>query len=180
VTRTGAVLILASDRVSRGERKDATAAGVRSVLEGADIDLVEVMAVPDEREQLVEALSAAAARFGLVLTSGGTGIGPRDVTPEATRDVLDREIPGLGELMRSVSQQKVPTAALSRALAGTSGRALIVNLPGSPKGAAECLAAVLPALVHGLALLAGSVGDCADDLPGSVRMSPPDSSANSP
>ena len=160
------VLILASDRVSRGERDDATAARLGPVLAGAGLALDEVLAVPDERAALAAALRQAAARAELVLTSGGTGIAPRDVTPEATRDVIEREIPGLGEAMRAVSLAKVPTAALSRATAGTLGGALIVNLPGSPKGAEECLAAVLPAVKHGLKLLAGAVRDCQQELGG--------------
>jgi len=158
------ILLLASDRVSRGERSDATADLLRPVLQAAGHELLEVHAVPDERIALAAALREACTRADLVLTSGGTGIGPRDVTPEATREILDREIPGLGEAMRAVSLAKVPTAALSRALAGTAGRALVVNLPGSPKGAAECLSAVLPALGHGLKVLAGGVKDCQDDL----------------
>jgi molybdenum cofactor synthesis domain-containing protein len=160
------VLILASDRVSRGERDDATAAQLAPVLAGAGLRLDEVLAVPDERAALAGALRKAAASAELVLTSGGTGIAPRDVTPEATRDVIEREIPGLGEAMRAVSLAKVPTAALSRATAGTLGGALILNLPGSPKGAAECLAAVLPAVQHGMKLLAGAVRDCQQELGG--------------
>jgi len=160
------VLILASDRVSRGEREDETAARLRPVLAAAGLQLDEVLAVPDERGALAAALRQAAARAELVLTSGGTGIGPHDVTPEATRDVVEREIPGLGEAMRAASMGKVPTAALSRATADTLGGALLVNLPGSPKGAAECLAAVLPALQHGMKLLAGAVRDCQQELGG--------------
>jgi len=157
-------LILASDRVSRGERADQTADRVRAVLEPAGLSLEGVQAVPDEQAALAEALRQACLRAELVLTSGGTGIAPRDVTPEATRAVIEREIPGLGEAMRVASGGKVPTASLSRALAGTRGSALIVNLPGSPGGAEECLRAVLPALKHGLKLLAGAVQDCATDL----------------
>ena len=160
---TRAVLVLASDRVSRGEREDATAAGVAALLADAGITLVESRAVPDELEALVAALRRAISEVPLVLTSGGTGIGPRDVTPEATRAVLDKELPGFGEAMRAVSRAKVPTSDLSRATAGTCGTSLVVNLPGSPKGAAECLLAVLPAVGHALRLLAGQVRDCADD-----------------
>ncbi len=156
-------LILASDRVSRGERQDRTADGVRSVLAAAGVELAAVLAVPDERQLLADAIRAACRDVPLVLTSGGTGIGPRDVTPEATRDVIEREIPGLGEAMRAASFATVPTASLSRATAGSIGRSLVVNLPGSPGGARDCLAAVLPALLHGARLLAGAVKDCADD-----------------
>ena len=128
-------LILASDRVSRGERADQTEARVRAVLEPAGFSLEGVQAVPDELAALTEALRGACGRAELVLTSGGTGLAPRDVTPEATRAVIEREVPGLGEAMRAASGGAVPTAPLSRALAGTWGRALIVNLPGSPGGA---------------------------------------------
>lgn len=161
---TRAHLILASDRVARGEREDRTASGVQEVLSGAGVTLEQVTAVPDELDALREAIHEACASADLVLTSGGTGIGPRDVTPEATRAVIQREIPGLGEAMRAASLDKVPTASLSRALAGCVGSTLVVNLPGSPAGARECLAAVLPAILHGVKLLAGSVADCADDL----------------
>lgn len=156
-------LILASDRVSRGERADQTAARLAVVLQAAGLELAGVQPVPDEVGALSEALRAACAQAELVLTSGGTGIAPRDVTPEATRAVIEREIPGMGEAMRAVSGGTVPTAPLSRALAGTRGRSLIVNLPGSPAGAEQCLRAVLPAVVHGLKLLAGAVQDCATD-----------------
>lgn len=162
-------LILASDRVSRGERVDATADGVRRVLEEAGFTLESTVAVPDEQDALRAAIVVASGEVDLVLTSGGTGIAPRDVTPEATRAVIERELPGLGEAMRAASRAATPTADLSRATAGILGQALVVNLPGSPRGAAECLAAVLPAVGHGLRVLVGAVDDCAEDL---ARRSP--------
>lgn len=157
-------LVLASDRVAAGERADATAAGVAEALEAVGLTLDGVVAVPDEVGALVTALREAVAACPLVLTSGGTGLSPRDVTPEATRQVIDREVPGLGEAMRAASRASVPTADLSRGLAGTAGGALLINLPGSPAGARECLEAVLPAVLHGLRVLKGAVEDCADDL----------------
>lgn len=163
---TRARLILASDRVARGEREDKTASGVEAVLTEAGVELEGVAVVPDELDALSAAIREACSAVDLVLTSGGTGIGPRDVTPEATRAVIEQEIPGLGEAMRAASLAKVPTAALSRALAGTSGAALVVNLPGSPAGARECLQVVMPAVLHGVKLLAGRVADCADELGG--------------
>lgn len=157
-------LVLASDRVSRGERADATAAGIREVLASVGLSLESVVAVPDDEAALIDALNEAVARCALVLTSGGTGLSPRDVTPEATRRVIEREVPGLGEAMRAASRGTVPTADLSRGLAGTVGGSLVINLPGSPAGARECLEAVLPAIQHGLRVLEGVVKDCADDL----------------
>jgi molybdopterin adenylyltransferase len=162
---TAVRLVLASDRVAAGERADATAEGVRAILEAAGLELEGVVAVPDDEAALVKALREAVAACPLVLTSGGTGLSVRDVTPEATRRVLEREIPGLGEAMRAASRAAVPTADLSRGLAGTAGQSLLINLPGSPAGARECLEAVLPAVLHGLRILKGAVQDCADDLP---------------
>jgi molybdopterin adenylyltransferase len=158
------ILILASDRVSAGERADKTAQLLRESLAAAALDLIDVIAVPDEQDLLEQALRAAVRRSALVLTSGGTGLAPRDVTPEATRAVIEREVPGLGEAMRAASRAQVPTADLSRALAGSLGGSLVVNLPGSPKGAQQCLDVVLPAVKHAIRLLAGTVKDCATEV----------------
>lgn len=159
-------IVIVSDRGFRGERADATAPQLSAVLatRGIVCEPAGVRIVPDERATIVAELRAAAAAADLVLTSGGTGLGARDVTPEATRDVIDRELPGFGEAMRAASRGKTPFADLSRATAGSCGGALVVNLPGSPKGAVECLEAVLLAIPHALKLLRGAVADCQAEL----------------
>ncbi|OIQ54855.1 MogA/MoaB family molybdenum cofactor biosynthesis protein [Neomoorella thermoacetica] len=154
-------ILTASDKGSRGEREDKSAAIIREMV----ADLGEVVAyavVPDERQLLAAKLREFCDEVGadLVLTTGGTGFGPRDVTPEATRDVIEREVPGLPEAMRAAGLKVTPQAMLSRAIAGIRGKSLIVNLPGSPKGVRENLAAILPALPHGLAILKGEAGEC--------------------
>lgn len=161
--RGAAAIVIVSDRGARGERADATAPLLREVLERAGFACAAAVVVPDERGAIAAAIRAAAGTADLVLTSGGTGIAPRDVTPEATRDAVEREIPGFGEAMRAASRSKTPFADLSRATAGTLRRALVVNLPGSPRGAVECLEAVLPMTGHAVKLLRGAVKDCADE-----------------
>jgi molybdopterin adenylyltransferase len=152
-------ILTVSDRAAAGTYEDRSGPAVRAVLEGAldgPWDAVTRI-VADELEDIRAALVALIDTDGcaLVLTTGGTGPAPRDVTPEATRAVCDRELPGFGEAMRTASQATVPTAILSRQTAGVRGGALIVNLPGSPRGAAECLEVVLPAAVHGVAVVGG-------------------------
>lgn len=150
-------VITCSDASSRGERRDESGPAVRSLLEarGWVVDRVEI--VPDEKARIVAALLEAvdAAGIRLVVTTGGTGIAPRDITPEATLEVAERTVPGLGELMRFRSLDKTPMAPLSRAQAAIRGSALILNLPGSPRGAVENLEAVLDLIPHALELLAG-------------------------
>jgi molybdenum cofactor synthesis domain-containing protein len=154
-------LITASDRGAAGTRRDRTAEAVREVLAvtGWEVERYEV--VPDERPQIVAALlRMVASGLHLVLTTGGTGLGPRDVTPEATAEVVERTVPGLAELMRQAGLRSTPRAALSRAIAGTRGSTLILNLPGSPRGARESLESLIEVLPHALELLAGRVVDC--------------------
>jgi molybdopterin adenylyltransferase len=152
-------ILTVSDRVSRGEYEDrggpAVAAAVDALLTSAWQPIAR--AVPDETPAVAAALVELVDIAGcvLVLTTGGTGPTPRDVTPEATRAVCGRELPGLGEAMRAVSAGRVPTAMLSRQTAGIRGNSLIINLPGTPAGVAECLGAVLQAAVHCVALLGG-------------------------
>lgn len=156
-----AAVLTVSDGVSVGKREDLSGPAVVGMLrERLGIDDITTHVTPDERMTIQDLLSrwADLDGFDLIITSGGTGISPRDVTPDATLAVLDYQIPGFGELMRAASLKKTPMAALSRAVAGVRGAALIINLPGSPKGARECLEALLPVLPHALEQLAGQVG----------------------
>ncbi len=154
-----AVIVL-SDRAAAGTRADACIPAVRESL-GTDYAIVHERIIADDPAALQAELIDLTDRrqMPLVLTSGGTGLGPRDRTPQATAAVLDYEVPGIGEAMRAASGAIVATAMLSRAVAGVRGRSLLINLPGSPKAVRETLAVVLPALPHALDLLAGRVTD---------------------
>lgn len=157
-----AKVITVSDRSFRGEREDLGGPLVAQLLREGGYDVVGSVIVPDEREEIAAALRQAGAEdVALIVTTGGTGFSPRDITPEATMDVVERAVPGIGEAMRCASMQITPRAMLSRATAGIVGRSLIVNLPGSPKAAKENLEAVLSILDHGLEMLRGGPADCA-------------------
>jgi len=155
-------IITASDKGSRGEREDLSGKAIAEIL--AELgEVKQYVIVPDEREVLSQAMINMTdnMKVDIILTTGGTGLGPRDVTPEATLAVIDRLVPGIPEVMRATSLEKTSRAMLSRAVAGLRGRTLIINLPGSPKGVRECLEAILPALDHGLAIMKGEAGECA-------------------
>jgi molybdopterin adenylyltransferase len=150
-----AVVLTISDSASRGKREDLSGPAVVSELQSLQAEVVATEILPDEREQIAALLRHYAddGAANLILTTGGTGLGPRDVTPEATRDVIEREAPGLAELMRAESVKITPLAALSRSVCGARGRTLIVNLPGSVRGARENFQAIARLLPHAIALL---------------------------
>lgn len=157
-----AQVITVSDRSFRGERPDGSGPVVRQLLEEAGYQVGEVVIVPDE-QPLIEAalIKAAGEDIALIVTTGGTGFAPRDVTPEATLAVCQRLTPGIPEAMRAASMAITPRGCLSRSAAGIRDRSLIVNLPGSPKAARENLEAVLDPIGHGLQMLRGGQADCA-------------------
>lgn len=149
-------VITVSDGVSAGTRTDASGPALLEMLGEAGLNVSGPEVVPDEHELITDAIIAAVvAGADLVVTTGGTGLGPRDVTPQATSLVIDYEVPGIAELMRRAGEASTPMSALSRGVAGVRGRALILNVPGSSKGATESLAAVLPLLEHAMQLLHG-------------------------
>jgi molybdopterin adenylyltransferase len=149
-----AAVLTISDGVTDGTREDQSGELLSSLLAGEGYE-VERRVVPDEREAIAEAIAELAEDSAVVLTTGGTGLGPRDVTPEATGEVLERLAPGIAEALRADSLAKTPHALLSRGLAGVRGRALVVNLPGSPGGCRDGFAVLQPALKHAVELLAG-------------------------
>jgi len=160
---TNAAVVTISDSVAAGTRADRSGPAVRDRLEqlGWSVSVLEV--IPDEASEISARLATLAdgRQVSAIFTTGGTGVAPRDVTPEATRTVLDREIPGMAELMRANGRHSTPLAALSRAVCGTRGHVLIVNLPGSPKGAVESLDAIVELVPHVLELLRGQTAHAA-------------------
>ena len=150
-----AAVITVSDRSYRGERQDLSGPAVVLALQGEGFEVLGAEIVPDEQEPISEALKRFVGRAALIVTTGGTGVAPRDVTPEATIAVCERLIPGIPEVMRAEGRTKNAMAPLSRGVCGTRASTLFLNLPGSPKGAVQSLGAVLPLVLHALQLLAG-------------------------
>jgi molybdopterin adenylyltransferase len=151
-----AAVITVSDKGSRGERADTAGPAAAALLRRHAIEVRQTAIVPDERDEIAELLETLSdGGEDLIVTVGGTGLGPRDVTPEATLDVTDRQVPGVAELMREVGRRSTPMASLSRGVVGIRGRTLIINLPGSEKGARESLEAILGLIPHAIELLRG-------------------------
>lgn len=154
-------IVTMSDKGSQGQREDLSGATIKAMV--ASLGTVEqYRMIPDDPEIIKATLIEFADQYhmDMILTTGGTGLGPRDNTPEATLAVVDRLVPGIAETIRAESLKKTPKAMLSRAVSGTRGRTLIINLPGSVKGVRECLEVVLPVLPHGLEILSGKGGEC--------------------
>jgi molybdenum cofactor synthesis domain-containing protein len=158
-----AAVLVASDSRSGGRREDLTGPAAQEALAEIGLDVVEVAVVPDEHDALKARLIEWCERGDvlLILTAGGTGLGPRDVTPEATRAVIERDAPGLAELIRLRSLEITPHASLSRGIAGVRGQTLIVNLPGSPKAVREAIGFLAPALPHAIETVSGRAVECA-------------------
>jgi molybdenum cofactor synthesis domain-containing protein len=159
-----AAVLTISDKGSRGEREDKSGEVIKEKLRLIKAEVVTYEIVPDERDIISEKLRSFAESANLILTTGGTGVSPRDVTPEATRDVIERELPGFSEAMRAESFKVTPRSIGSRAVSGMYKDTLIINLPGSPKAVAECLGVVLDAIPHVIEVAKGKVSDCGKDV----------------
>ena len=155
-------VITISDKGYRGEREDTSGLVIQEMVRELDAEVAFSTVVPDEEDEIKKVLIRGAdeMKLDLILTTGGTGVSPRDVTPEATLEVIEREVPGFAEAMRMEGLKKTPHAMISRAVCGVRGRTLIVNLPGSPKAVREGLEVILPALPHAIAKIQGDPSEC--------------------
>ncbi|KAB3532783.1 MogA/MoaB family molybdenum cofactor biosynthesis protein [Alkaliphilus pronyensis] len=158
-------VITASDKGFKGERVDNSGPLIGEILKDIGGNVVEYAIVPDEKEKLIEKMiyMCDILNLDLIITTGGTGLSPRDITPEATLEVIDRNVPGIPEAIRMKSLSITPKAMLSRAVAGIRKQTLIINLPGSPKGVREGLEVIVPALSHGIGILKGSETECGNE-----------------
>jgi molybdopterin adenylyltransferase len=156
-------VITVSDKGSRGEREDRSGQEIISMLKGIAANVLQTIIIPDEQAQIRDALLEYTDKhkLDLIVTTGGTGVSPRDVTPDATLEVIEKELPGMAEAMRRESAAITPHAMISRAVVGIRGRSLIINLPGSPRGVRENLAVILPALKHAIEKIKGDDAECA-------------------
>ena len=155
-----AILTL-SDKGSKGQRRDISGPAIEKLIKKIDAEVVSSDILPDEKARIKKKLITLCGKADLVLTTGGTGVSPRDVTPDATREIIKYEIPGIAEAMRLKGLKKTPFSMISRAIAGVRGKTLIINLPGSPKAVKENLAAILPVLTHTIEKIKGSTAECA-------------------
>ncbi len=157
-----AVVITLSDKGARGERKDESGPWIKSILEKEGIKVPFYKILPDDRKELASFMIKLVdmEHVDLIITTGGTGLSPSDITPEATRDVIEKEVPGFSEIMRIKGYENTPHALLSRGISGTRGETLIINLPGSLKAVKESLSLILPAIPHAIAKLQGDPTDC--------------------
>lgn len=164
-------IITASDRAARGEREDKSGLLLKSLLEELPAEVIAYRVLPDEPQGLRKSLCHIADRLGcdLILTTGGTGLGPRDNTPEATREVIEKEIPGMADAIRNAGLKKTKYAILSRGVAGIRNRTLIINLPGSREAVRDAMEVLTPLLGHAVQLLKGEVVDCQQSLSHSLR-----------
>ncbi len=161
-------ILTISDKGSRGQREDKSGEVIRQALSQIGSTIVKYEVVPDERDVIAGKLTEWADGGGVdvILSTGGTGLARRDVTPEATLQVIDRNVPGFAEAMRAKSLEKTPMAVLSRAVSGLRGQCLIINLPGSPKAVQECLEVILPAIPHAVEIIKGEVTEHTISMPG--------------
>lgn len=158
-------ILTLSDKGARGEREDLSGVEIKRLVADIPAEVKAYEVIPDEKYLIKDKLIEYADNIGLdiIITTGGTGVSPRDVTPDATLEVIDKEIPGMAEVMRFESLKKTPRAMISRAVVGLRGRTLIINLPGSPKGVRENLSAILPAISHVVEKIKGDPSECAQN-----------------